>query len=455
MDDNRSGQTALSSYGQAKAETRKTALQLQKNMRDSYHEKTNIDGIVNIGVAENTLMYEDLREYFERNLHLTPTDFTYGDGLTGTMRLCTAVSRFLNSYFEPYRPVVPDHLIMGSGLMTVLSQVTRVIADPGDGILLASPYYQGFDVSFTVQNGIIPIGVPIPASDMFTVKELTHLKRGLQESTAKGITIKAVMLCNPHNPLGRCYPPDVIIAYCRFCEDHNIHLLSDEVYALSVFPSCDVPDPEPFVSVLSIDLEKHGVNPSRVHALYGMSKDFNANGFRAGVFVSQSNPMLIETLTVTTIFMVISSVTDTLWSTLLMDESYLPAFITKNQLLLRDAYEYVTSWLRFHNLPYIPSSAGHFLMVDLRPVLSDVDRYASLLSITPEHNMRERELALARFLLAHKVSIIPGANCHIAEGGWFRLTFSVRRDFIDVALGRIETALGWDKWQPQVKSFTS
>lgn len=296
-----------------------------------------------------------------------------------------------------------------------------------------------------ILNGVIPVGVSVPPSEMTTLAEISHLERGLQESNAKGTIIKAVILCNPHNPLGRCYPPDVILAYCQFCEAHNLHLLSDEIFALSVFPSDDVSQPEPFVSALSFDLRALGINSSRVHVLYGMSKDFNANGFRAAVLISQSNPVLIRSLTVTAMFMTVSSPADALWSNLLTDESYLPIFLRKNQLKLREAYEYMTSWLKLHDLPYIPSSAGHFLMVDMRPVLSDVTQYGRVLTITPTQTMRERELALSAYLLEHKVAVIPGAACHFVEGGWFRLSFSIRRDFVDIAFARIGKALGWNQ----------
>lgn len=365
------------------------------------------------------------------------------------------MSNFLNSYFRPYRPVLPDHLVIGAGLTPVISQVTRAIADPGDGVLVIAPYYAGFNIYLKTLNGVIPVSVQVPASQSFTLEEVTCLERCLQDSTAKGMTVKAVILCNPHNPLGRCYPPEVIDAYCRFCEAHNLHLLSDEIYALSVFTSKDLPNAVPFTSILSLDLESIGVNPSRVHMFYGMSKDFCANGFRVGALTSQSNPLLIRSVTVTAISMAVSSPADELWTTLLTDTTFLPTFLNMNREKLREAYEYMTSWLKFHHLPYSPSSAGHFLMVDMRPVLEDIERYAPIMPIFPEHTMRERETVLHSHLLKHKVSITPGATYQMSEGGWFRFTFAVRRDFVIMALKRIEAALRWNAWQDNALIISS
>jgi len=142
----------------------------QNIMRDGYHPENNPDGAILIAVAENSLMHKELSQYFERNFHLIPTDFSYGDGMTGSTRLINALSSFLNSHFKPHRPVVPeDHLMMGAGLEVLISQISRVIANPGDGILLAAPYYQGFDMCLSLQNGVIPVEVPVPASDMCTM----------------------------------------------------------------------------------------------------------------------------------------------------------------------------------------------------------------------------------------------------------------------------------------------
>ncbi|KAF8632797.1 hypothetical protein AX17_004759 [Amanita inopinata Kibby_2008] len=126
----------------------------------------------------------------------------------------------------------------------------------------ATPYCQGFDL-----NDITPVGVPVPISDMFTPVELTHFEKALQKSNYEGTTIKAVILRNPHNPLGRSYPPQVTVEYFRFCEKHNLHLISSEIYALSDFPSSDVSNTQPFVSALSFDLKEHGINASRVRVL--------------------------------------------------------------------------------------------------------------------------------------------------------------------------------------------
>lgn len=54
------------------------------------------------------------------------------------------------------------------------------------------------------------------------------------------------------------------------CQKHKIHLISDEVYALSIFDSKDS-NAVPFTSVLAID-STNLLRPEYLHVLYGMSK---------------------------------------------------------------------------------------------------------------------------------------------------------------------------------------
>jgi 1-aminocyclopropane-1-carboxylate synthase len=63
-----------------------------------------------------------------------------------------------------------------------------------------------------------------------------------------------------------------------------------------------------FVSALSIDpLLEAGCSPSRVHVIYGASKDWGANGFRIGCLISQGNPQLHTAMESSCLLMKISS----------------------------------------------------------------------------------------------------------------------------------------------------
>lgn len=91
--------------------------------------------------------------------------------------------------------------------------------------------------------------------------------------------IKALLVTNPHNPIGRCYRPLVLRELMGFCKEKGLHYISDEVFATSAFGR---DAEEKFTSALALvsDDEVSPMNPSQVHVIYSMSKDFGAAGTR-------------------------------------------------------------------------------------------------------------------------------------------------------------------------------
>jgi aspartate/methionine/tyrosine aminotransferase len=244
---------------------------------------------------------------------------------------------------------------------------------------------------------------------------------------------------------------ETLVAYGVFCEKHNLHLISDEIYAMSIFPSVETPHSKPFISVLSIDFASIGVNLQRIHVVYGMSKDFAANGLHIGVLISQHNPQLLQAVTATSIFSAVSTPAAVLWSTLLEDTHYLESFLSTSRNKLTYAYEWITQWLQHHKIKYIPSSAGHFVLISLIDWLSDDDTFNKVIGSTSDKplDMREKEKALFYHLRKHKVGMKMGAVYHVSEPGWFRLTFTIRESVMRLALRRFEDALGWHHWAPE------
>ena len=55
------------------------------------------------------------------------------------------------------------------------------------------------------------------------------------EVKAKGRQVKAFIYCNPNNPLGDIYGEQTTLDLMRVCKKHQIHFISDEIYALSVY----------------------------------------------------------------------------------------------------------------------------------------------------------------------------------------------------------------------------
>lgn len=120
-----------------------------------------------------------------------------------------------------------------------------------------------------------------------------------------GCKVRGVLSCNPQNPRGLVDSDTKISSLLRFCEEEDLHFISDEVYALTTFgvagsdSSSDATMPvtthnHSFVSAGNIDLQALRVNPARVHLLQSTSKDLGSSGLRmvslsAGLFLQHTD----------------------------------------------------------------------------------------------------------------------------------------------------------------------
>lgn len=112
--------------------------------------------------------------------------------------------------------------------------------------------------------------VHVGDKDQFSPDSIAVIEAEFEAAEARGRSIKALIICNPHNPLGRCYSRETLVGLLRLCASKGIHLVSDEICALSVYKRYDRPS-ETFISVRSFNLTGL-INPDQVHVLYGMSK---------------------------------------------------------------------------------------------------------------------------------------------------------------------------------------
>ncbi|GAA5933304.1 uncharacterized protein JCM15063_001278 [Sporobolomyces koalae] len=410
---------------------------LKCSLFENQFADSNPHGYINLGVAENSLCTEWLTDFFESHFKLDYSDFTYGTSLSGSNRLFAALRNLFDQHFHSIRPVERDHIITGTGASTVIDLLVSSIADEREGILVARPFYNGFQTSFEGRNAVQAVGVELEAGTEALPEALEAYERELHRSQARNVPIRALMLCNPNNPLGFCYPRDTLIAYASFCEKWNLHLIVDEIYALSTFETGHAA--VPFTSILSIDpLAEASCNPARIHVVYSASKDWGVNGLRLGVLVSQSNPDLHTAMESSCLLMKISSASDALWSSLLLDPVALPHYLEMNRTRLAQAYQAAINFLECHGIDYRPSNAGHFVWIDLRRFLPET---------AAEDGRRlesgvEQEEELANHFLRHGINVARGTAYSHPVPGFFRLTFTLRPDYLKIGLARFERALG-------------
>jgi len=104
---------------------------------DTYHPVDNPTGYVNLGTAENHLVWDLLEPVVRTPRPLVASDVNYHH-LYGMIALRTAVADFLGRVHGA--SVSADDLVMVSGASAALDILAYALCEPGDGILLPTPY---------------------------------------------------------------------------------------------------------------------------------------------------------------------------------------------------------------------------------------------------------------------------------------------------------------------------
>ncbi|EFP93298.2 uncharacterized protein PGTG_19066 [Puccinia graminis f. sp. tritici CRL 75-36-700-3] len=442
---------SLRSTKQLPGQPNVTAKAIADAWKDLYSEDKNPDGVINLGVAENSLMQEFLVEKVKESISRFEARHLNYQSLGGSSSFKEAMCHILNQHFNPFTCVKPEHLISASGVTAILAQLMYAVCDEGDGVLISKPYYSGFN--HLVKQGVHLIGFEIedPLDPRWVSQALdqTYLNHHGQPHR-----IKSVILCNPHNPMGYYVQEEVLSTYVRFCEANDLHLIVDEIYGLSVFeagPTTNNDDPAPqkvpdkFISALSLDPHRHSFDPSRLHILYGISKDFGCCGLRAGVLISQHNSDLLRLITDLNLNQVqVSSLTEFCFSNLILNNSdhpdhqeFLESYLIESKKRLLKAHQTVTEKLKELKIDYNnPSNGGFFLMIDLSRYLrepSDLNKDKQ----TAGGSRTEEEKLFQILLKEYKIYMAPGNVYNYPKPGFFRLTFTVPPDHLDLGLQRL------------------
>lgn len=400
-------------------------------LKDLWHPAANPAGYVSLGVAENTLMHDSLLAHIHGNLSLTSHNLTYGDG---SKRLRAALSRFLTDQLLPAEPILPSHILLTNGCSSAIEHMSWSLANPGEAFLLGQPYYGTFLPDLTLRTGASVVPVPFGSTDPLSADAVAKYEAALLASEAKGVKIAGLILCNPHNPLGRCYPREAILGLMALCEKHKIHLVSDEIYALSVWENAvdSHPPPTPFTSCLSLSASG-AMDPSRLHVLWGMSKDFGANGIRVGAIISQHNPALHAGLAPASLYSSVSSLSENLTANILDDKDWHMSYLAQNREKLAHKYRIVTEWAKENAVPYMPGvNAGFFLWVDLGAMYRQ--RH-------PEAVIGDIDEVVMQALLSKRVFLASGKAFGSEVLGWFRIIFSHEEAYLREGLRRIVEAI--------------
>jgi aminotransferase len=218
-----------------------------------------MEDVISLGVGEPDFSTPwNICETSIYSIEQGSTSYTSNRGL---QQLRDILSRYLaTQYGLQYHP--DNEIVITSGVSEALDIAIRAVTDPGDEILVTEPIYVSYAPCVTLAGGV---PVPVPCYEK-------HHFRLTPDAVMEKITKKSkVLILNfPNNPTGAVMGKDDLSAIADIVNDHDLLVISDEVYAELTYTGSHV-------AVATVDTLRE-----RTITLNGFSKAYAMTGWRVG-----------------------------------------------------------------------------------------------------------------------------------------------------------------------------
>jgi len=243
-------------YGEAAFEVLAKAQEMEKKGQKILHFEI---GEPDMETPEH-IVQAGIRAMLNKKTHYEPS--------LGLMELRQAVVDEVEKT-RGYRPLL-DQIVITPGLKPGIFFSMLSVIDPGDEVIFPDPGYPTYG-SVTAMVGAVPIPVPLREENEFCMS-LDDVRDRITENT------KLIIINSPHNPTGAVMTEQELSDIAKLAEEHDIYIISDEVYSKMTYGNVSVP------SITSFDKALE-----RSVLLDGFSKCYVMTGWRLGYMVVPVN----------------------------------------------------------------------------------------------------------------------------------------------------------------------
>jgi cystathionine beta-lyase len=120
--------------------------------------------------------------------------------------------------------VEPEWIVWLPGIVAGLNGACRAVGSEGDDVLILTPVYPPF-LSAPGLSGRTTQAVPLAEEGNRWTLDLEAIERAVTPRT------RLLLLCNPHNPVGRAYDRQELSLLAELCERRRLTICSDEIHA--------------------------------------------------------------------------------------------------------------------------------------------------------------------------------------------------------------------------------
>lgn len=297
-----------------------------------------------------------------------------------------------------------DWIVMCPGVVPSINAAVMALTQPGDAIIIQPPVYFPF-FSAATQTGRKLIQNPLRLDNSRYTIDFDHLEQCAQQA-------KFLLLCSPHNPVGRVWSPDELERLLQLAAKHNLVIFSDEIHHDLIYPG-----------------QQHHVlaalahNQSSVITAVAPSKTFNIPGLNLSALIVPDKTIRNA---INQVFNSLHVSASNPFSITAFEAAYRDgeAWLEALKFYLRNTRNVVESYLAEHlpEIKTIPAEGTYLLWLDCRAM-----------------NLSDAEL---KHFFIHQagVGLNPGVQFGQEGSGFMRLNIGAPRKTVLGILERIKQA---------------
>jgi aspartate aminotransferase len=164
--------------------------------------------------------------------------------------------------------VTPAQVVVTNGGKQAIYEAFATMLDPGDEVIVPAPYWTTYPESVQLAGGV---SVPVVADETQEYKVTVE-----QLESVRTDRTKVLLFVSPSNPTGAVYTADEIRAIGRWVEDHDLWVLTDEIYEHLVYDGVETGS----MPVLCPELADNCV------VVNGVAKTYAMTGWRVGWLIA-------------------------------------------------------------------------------------------------------------------------------------------------------------------------
>jgi aspartate/methionine/tyrosine aminotransferase len=173
--------------------------------------------------------------------------------------------------------ITADQVLVTNGGKQAVYQAFATIIDPGDEVLLPSPFWTTYPECVQLAGG--------KAVEIFADESQNYLVTVEQLEAARTPKTKALLFCSPSNPTGSVYSPEQVKAIGEWAVKNNIWVISDEIYEHLLYDGATAPS----MPVLVPELADTCI------IINGVAKTYAMTGWRVGWMIGPKDAIKAAT----------------------------------------------------------------------------------------------------------------------------------------------------------------